>query len=70
TEVAGAIGLFDRAQFGVVVPVVAYQGGADLGAIGGSGAASGAFVSDLRATLKVPLLEAPGDTGFGLGVSG
>ena len=66
-ELSGAIGLFDRVEIGVVVPLVAYQSGDDLAALGRPGEALDGFsLLDPRIIPKVTILKHQDFGGFGL----
>jgi len=68
-EAGFALGLFDRLELGVAVPVVA-QTGASLGRLGSSGSVGGVGPGDVRATVKLAILRAARTGGFGLAASG
>jgi len=70
TEVGASIGLFDVLQLNVVVPVVPFQNGEGQAALGGGGDADGAYVSEIRTSVDVPLIRPSERGGFGLGISG
>ena len=67
-EVMVAVGLFDRLELGLVLPMTAYQTGDDLSALGADGGSVGGFsLGDLRVLPKVRLVgTGGGDSGLGL----
>ena len=66
-EVLGSIGLFDRAELGFALPIVPFQDGGDLKALGRPGESVDGFaLSDLRIIPKLQLLNPAKALGFGV----
>ena len=66
TEVWGSIGLFDIGELGFVLPVVAFQNGDDLAALGRTGSIDSFALQDARIIPKVRILNPEKFKGFGL----
>jgi outer membrane protein OmpA-like peptidoglycan-associated protein len=67
TEVLGSIGLFNIVELGFALPVIPFQSGGDLGALGAPGqSVDGAAIGDLRIIPKVQILNPNKFAGFGV----
>lgn len=69
TEFSAGIGLWDWLDINLVLPVVAWQAGTDLGALGAPGKALESLtIADLRVVPKIQVLDHGQYHGFGLAV--
>ena len=69
TQVGLAMGFFDVLELDVALPLVPYQSGADLAAIGESGTVDGFSLSDTRVAVKAAVLKPEKANGFGVSIS-
>lgn len=69
TELWASIGLFDVGELGIVLPLIPYQDGGDLGVFGRPGEQIDGFsISDLRIVPKIRVLNPKNFGGFGVAI--